>query len=152
MGIHYGDFLWGFLMPISYGEIKWGFSTVLCKPMTSHASSGQPRPVHSDAFFRSQRDINRHGSWLDFWKIQVNLVNFISGTFGTAWDKYSKNGLTFGWCLREKKRLKFWPRNYFFQAKTGFWNFYINIYEFLKPDLKNLMSGLSESVKKCTKS
>ena len=107
--------------------------------------------VHSDAFFRSQRDINRHGSWLDFWKIQVNLVNFISGTFGTAWDKYSKNGLTFG-CLREKKRLKFWPRNYFFQAKTGFWNFYINIYEYLKPDLKNLMSGLSESVEKCTKS
>ena len=62
--------------------------------------------VHSDAFFRSQRDINRHGSWLDFWKIQVNLVNFISGTFGTAWDKYSKNGLTFG-CLREKKGWNF---------------------------------------------
>ena len=34
--------------------------------------------------------------------IQVNLANFISGTFGTAWDKYSKNGLTCG-CLREKK-------------------------------------------------
>ena len=75
----------------------------------------------------------------------------MSGTFGTAWDKYSKNSLTFG-CLREKKRLKFWHGNYFFQAKTGFWNFYINIYEYLKPDLKNLMSGLSESVEKCTKS
>ena len=33
---------------------------------------------------------------------KFKLVNFISGTFGTAWDKYSKNGLTFG-CLREKK-------------------------------------------------
>ena len=53
--------------------------------------------VHTDAFFRSRRDINRHGSWMDFWKIQVNLVNFISGTFGTAWDKYYKNGITFGW-------------------------------------------------------
>ena len=107
--------------------------------------------LHSDAFFRSQRDINRHGSWLDFWKIQVNLVNFISGTFGTAWDKYSKNGLTFG-CLREKKGWNFDLEIIFFEAKTGFWNFYMNIYEYLKPDLKNLMSGLSESVEKCTKS
>ena len=62
--------------------------------------------VHSDAFFKSQRDINRQCSWLDFWKIQVNLVNFISGTFGTAWDKNSKNGLTFG-CLKEKKGWNF---------------------------------------------
>ena len=52
----------------------------------------------------------------------------------------------------EKKKLKFWPKNYFFQAKTGFWNSYTKIYEYLKPDLKNLMSGLSESVEKCTKS
>jgi len=37
--------LWGFLMGVSYGEILWGFSTVLCKPMTSHASPGQPRPA-----------------------------------------------------------------------------------------------------------
>ena len=43
-------------------------------------------------------------------------------------------------------------RYYFFQAKRGYWNFYTNIYEYLKPDLKNLMSGLSESVEKCTKS
>ena len=40
---------------------------------------------------------------------------------------------------------------YFFQAKTGFCNFYMTIYEYLKPDLKNLISGLSESVKKCAK-
>ena len=47
--------------------------------------------------------------------------------------------------------LKFWPKNYFFQAKTEFCNFYIHIYEYLKPDFKNLISGLSESVKKCAK-
>ena len=76
-------------------------------------------PLHSDAFFRSQRDINRHGSWLDFWKIQVNLVNFISGTFGTAWDKYSKNGLTFG-CLREKKGWNFDLETIFFKQKQDF--------------------------------
>ena len=75
--------------------------------------------LHSDAFFRSQRDINRHGSWLDFWKIQVNLVNFISGTFGTAWDKYSKNGLTFG-CLREKKGWNFDLEIIFFKQKQDF--------------------------------
>ena len=28
----------------------------------------------------------------------------------------------------------------------------INIYEYLKPDFKNLIAGLSESVEKCTKS
>ena len=85
--------------------------------------------VHSDAFFRSQRDINRHGSWLDFWKIQVNLVNFISGTFGTAWDKYSKNGLTFG-CLREKKGWNFDLEIIFFEQKQDFGIFiwtYMNI-------------------------
>ena len=48
--------------------------------------------------------------------------------------------------------LKFCPKNYFFQAKTGFCNFYTNIYEYLKPDLKNLITGLSESVEKYTKS
>jgi hypothetical protein len=56
------------------------------------------------------------------------------------------------WVFERIFFLKFWLKNYFFQAKTGFWNFYINIYEYLKPDLKNLMSGLSESVEKCTKS
>ena len=35
--------------------------------------------------------------WI-FLKIQVNLVNFLSCTFGRDWEKYSKNGLTFG-CL-----------------------------------------------------
>ena len=75
--------------------------------------------VHSDAFFRSQRDINRHGSWLGFWKIQVNLVNFISGTFGTAWDKYSKHGITFG-CLREKKSWNFDLEIIFFKQKQDF--------------------------------
>ena len=48
--------------------------------------------------------------------------------------------------------LKFWLKNYFFLAKTGFCNSYTNIYEYLDPDLKNLISGLSESVKKCAKS
>ena len=41
----YGDSLWGFLMGVSYGEILCGFSTVLCKPMTSHASPCQPWPA-----------------------------------------------------------------------------------------------------------
>ena len=81
--------------------------------------SSEVLALHSDAFFRSQRDINRHGSWLDFWKIQVNLVNFISGTFGTAWDKYSKNGLTFG-CLREKKGWNFDLEIIFFKQKQDF--------------------------------
>ena len=60
--------------------------------------------LHTDAFFLSLRDINRHRSWLNFWKIQVNLLNFLSCTFGRDWEKYSKNGLTFGHlaflCLR----------------------------------------------------
>ena len=60
-----------------------------------------------------------------------------------------KMALLFG--VWENCLLKFWPKNYFFQAKTGFCNFYINIYEYLKPDLKKLISGLSESVKKCAK-
>ena len=91
-------------------------------PTRSEVSNYYPYPtipLHSDAFFRSQRDINRHGSWLDFWKIQVNLVNFISGTFGTAWDKYSKNGLTFG-CLREKKGWNFDLEIIFFKQKQDF--------------------------------
>ena len=103
--------------------------------------------LHSDAFFRSQRDINRHGSWPDFWKIQVNLVNFIFVHLG---GNISKMALLLG--IWEKKMLKFLPKKYFFQAKTGFWHFYINIYEYLKPDFKNLISGLSESVEKCAKS
>ena len=53
------------------------------------------------------------------WKIQVNLVNFISGTFGTAWDKYFKNGLTFG-CLREKKGWNFDLEIIFFKQKQDF--------------------------------
>ena len=80
---------------------------------------GTPLLLHTDAFFRSHRDINRHGSWLDFWKIQVNLVNFISCTFGTAWDKYSKNGLTFGH-LREKKGWNFYLEIIFFKQKQDF--------------------------------
>ena len=47
--------------------------------------------------------------------------------------------------------LKFLPKNHFFQAKIGFCNFYTNIHEYLKPDLKNLISGLSESVKNVPK-
>ena len=39
-----------------------------------------------------------------------------------------------------------------FHAKTEFWNFYIKIYEYLKPVLKNLIAGLSGSVEKSTKS
>ena len=48
--------------------------------------------------------------------IQVNLANFISGTFGTAWDKHSKNGLTFG-CLREKK-VEILTQKLFFSSKN----------------------------------
>ena len=33
--------------------------------------------------------------FLDLKKIQVNLVNFLSCTFGGDWGKYSKKGLTF---------------------------------------------------------
>ena len=48
--------------------------------------------------------------------------------------------------------LKFLPKNHLFQAKIGFCNFYTNIHEYLKPDFKNLISGLFESVEKCAKS
>ena len=107
--------------------------------------------LHTDAFFRSQRDINRHHCWLHFWKIQINSENFI---FLHFWDSLGQiwQNWPYFWAFEEKKRLKFWPKNYFFQAKTGFCNFYINIYEYLKPDFKNLIAGLSESVEKCTKS
>ena len=107
--------------------------------------------VHSDAFFLSQRDINRHRSWLDFWKIQINSLNFIFLHFwGRLGEKFQK--WPYFWVFERIFFLKFWLKNYFFQAKTGFLNFYTNIYEYLKPDLKNLMSGLSESVEKCAKS
>ena len=109
-----------------YLRLQWGwqFSSParpkLCNQVPSLSlSRWRTLTLHSDAFFRSQRDINRHGSWLDFWKIQVNLVNFISGTFGTAWDKYSKNGLTFG-CLREKKGWNFDLEIIFFKQKQDF--------------------------------
>ena len=86
-----------------------------------------------------------------FLKNSDKFRNFLfSCTFGGDWGKYSKNGLTFG-CLKEFIFLKFWHKNYFFQAKTEFCNFYTNIYEYSKPDLKNLISGLSESVKKFAK-
>ena len=48
-----------------------------------------------------------------------NLVNFISCTFGTAWDKYSKNGLTYGH-LREKKGRNFYLEIFFFKQKQDF--------------------------------
>lgn len=54
--------------------------------------------------------------------------------------------------IERKKMLKFLPKNHFFQAKIGFCNFYTNIHEYLKPDFKNLISGLFESVEKCAKS
>ena len=108
-------------------------------------------PLHSDAFFRSQRDINRHHCWLHFWKIQINSENFIFlhfwGRLGEIFQKWP-----YFWVFERFFFLKFWLKNYFFQAKTGFCNFYTNIYEYLDPDLKNLISGLSESVKKCAKS
>ena len=107
--------------------------------------------LHSDAFFRSQRDINRHHCWLHFWKIQINSENFIFlhfwGRLGEIFQKWP-----YFWVFERIFFLKFWLKNYFFQAKTGFCNFYTNIYEYLDPDLKNLISGLSESVRKCAKS
>ena len=108
------------VVPKSQGDIQSILDTYL-KNFTSIAVESEKarERVHSDAFFRSRRDINRQGSWLDFLKIQVNLVNFISGTFGTAWDKYSKNGLTFG-CLREKKGWNFDLETIFFKQKQDF--------------------------------
>ena len=73
--------------------------------------------LHSDAFFLSLRDINRHRSWLDFWKIQVNLVNFFSCTFGGDWGKYSQNRLTFG-CLAFFLCLRFFLKKLFFPCKN----------------------------------
>ena len=65
---------------------KWVmFKTLHCTPQWCVLTNSSP-------------DINRHCSWLDFLKIQVNLVNFLSCTFGRDWEKYSKNGLTYG-CL-----------------------------------------------------
>ena len=53
------------------------------------------------------------------------------------------------WVFEWKKRLKFLPRNYFFfQANTGFWNFYTTIYEYLQPDLKNWYQDLLNQLKK----
>ena len=83
-----------------YDDIWW---KILAK-RKMHKDANAPSkkystPLHSDAFFLSLRDINRHCSWLDFWKIQVNLaLNFLSCYFWGDWGKYSKNGLTFG-CL-----------------------------------------------------
>ena len=77
--------------------------------------------VHSDAFFLFSRDINRHCSWLDFLKIQVNLVNFLSCTFGRDWEKYSKNGLTFG-CLAVFKFEIFSYKTFFSLRKPDFGN------------------------------
>ena len=47
-----------------------------------------------------------------------------------------------------KKGWNFDTEIIFFKQKQDFGK----IYEYLKPDFENLMSGLSESVKKCTKS
>ena len=87
-------------------------------------------PLHTDAFFRSQRDINRHRCWLHFWKIQINSENFI---FLHFWDSLGQilQKWPYFWAFERKKMLKFWPKNTFFQAKTGFCNFYVNIYEYL---------------------
>ena len=106
--------------------------------------------LHTDAFFLSLRDINRHRSWLDFWKIQVNLVNFLSCTFGGDWGKYPKNCLTFG-CLAIFFVWDFFIKNFFFPAETKFWKCYSNICANLRPVLKNLRTGLSKSVEKSTK-
>ena len=131
------------------------FKSVLCTTSVSEKCLQQnscwSSKYHSDAFFRSQRDINRHHCWLHFWKIQINSENFIFlhfwGRLGEIFQKWP-----YFWVFERIFFLKFWLKNYFFQAKTGFCNFYTNIYEYLDPDLKKLISGLSESVKKCAKS
>ena len=91
-----------------------GTSSFFCQNVDMYISC-----KHTDAFFRSQRDINRHGSWLNFLEIQVNLANFIYCTFETAWDKYSKIGPTFG-CLSEKKDWNFYLEIIFFKLKQDF--------------------------------
>ena len=117
-----------------------------------HPGPGWPCPVSTQwcVLTNSSPDINRHCSWLDFLKIQVNLVNFLSCTFGRDWEKYSKNGLTFG-CLAVFKFEVFFLKNFFFLAETRFWKCYSNICANLGPVLKNLRSGLSKSVEKSTK-
>ena len=86
-----------------------------------------------------------------FKKLTLIQNTLFSCTIGTDWDKFSKSGLTFGQ-LRKQKVWNFDLELFFFQAKTRFWNFYINMYAYLKPVLKNLIAGLFESVEKSTKS
>ena len=103
-------------------KCKWAYFPFLLELQDSYASP----QLHTDAFFLSLRDINRHRSWLDFWKIQVNLVNFLSCTFGTDWDKNSKSGLTFGHlaflCLR------FFLKKLFFSMRKQNFGNVIQIY------------------------
>ena len=91
--------------------------------------------VHTDAFFQSQKetstDITTDSFFEKFTSIQKTLF---SCTFGTAWDKTSQSGLTFGH-LREKKiDLKI----IFFYEKTKFWSFYIKISVCSVVGLKNI--------------
>ena len=81
----------------------------------------------------------------------MNSENFIFLHFWDSLGQILQNWPYFQ-SFEENKRFKFCPKNIFFQAKTGFCDFYTNVYEYLKPDLKNLIAGLSESVKKCKKS
>ena len=110
------------------------------------ASALLNKQVHTDAFFRSQRDINRHHCWLHFWKIQINSENFIFlpfwGRLGEIFQKWPYF-LVF-------ERIFFWNfdlKIIFFKQKQDFVIFiWPYMYEYLKPDFKNLISGLSESV------
>ena len=63
-------------------------------------------------------DITADSIFEKFRQIQKTLFSCI---FGTAWDKNSKSGLTFG-CLRENKGRNFDLKIIFFQAKTGFFS------------------------------
>ena len=86
------------------------FSFLLeCGSQVEFASALLNKQVHTDAFFRSQRDINRH-RWLHFWKIQINSENFI---FLPFWGRLGE--------IFQK-----WPYFLVFE-RIFFWNFDLKI-------------------------
>ena len=60
-------------------------------------------PLHTDAFFLSLRDINRHRYWNHFWKIQINPENFI---FFHFWDSLGQifQKWPYFWAFEWKKK------------------------------------------------
>ena len=75
------------------------------------------RVLNTDAFFRSQRDINRHHCWLHFWKIQINSENFIFlhfwgrlGEIFQKWPYFWVFGFFYVW--------DFFLKNFFFPCRN----------------------------------